>query len=54
MILPPIDPDIPAWDGDDFDGMSPRCAQCLATMEPRTTTRGERWTCPQCGAIKIG
>lgn len=53
MILPPVDPDIPASNGDDFDGMSPQCSACLATMEPQPTARGERWTCPQCRTSKL-
>lgn len=53
MILPPIDPDIPMSNDDDFDGMSPRCSECLGTMEPRQTERGERWECPSCGAVRL-
>lgn len=53
MLLPPLDPDISASNGDDLDGMSPRCSECLATMEPRRLHRGERWTCPECGASKL-
>ncbi|MFA4897671.1 MAG: hypothetical protein WC591_14715 [Microbacterium sp.] len=53
MILPPIDPDTPFSEGDDFDGVSPRCPECLATMEPHQGARGEHWKCPQCGAVKL-
>lgn len=52
MILPPIDPDIPASEGDDFDGANPRCPSCLATMGPLDTRRGPVWLCQECGTIK--
>lgn len=53
MILPPVDPDLPISDGDDLDGMNPRCPECLATMEPQSIGRGERWMCLQCGVSKL-
>lgn len=53
MILPPIDPDIPMSQDDDFDGMSPRCPECVATMVPQQSDRGEWWACPQCRATRL-
>lgn len=53
MILRPLDSSFPASDGDDFDGMSPQCSECLSMMEPQQSTSGEYWTCPRCGVSKL-
>lgn len=53
VILPPLDDSIPFADGGDLDGATPNCERCLSSMEPVKSARGERWQCPQCGAVRL-
>lgn len=49
MILPPVDPDIPFSDDDDFEGSAPNCERCLIPME----LKDSHWFCPECGTAKL-